>query len=388
MDIRVCFTEVSQVVMLEVPQDATTQTLRELCADAFLAHCTTQMEAEGMHTPPAHDLHLAFDGIPLQDPTERIADLGITADHTLSASWGLHWQEGNVPCRWEGTAIAVSPSGGACVVAHPSGHAHLWNMRENAPQEHISVDPVHDNFKHICAVGNNVAASVSGAIQFFSFEAGLPKDHMEIETTSRCLSLAFACNKLYLFEEASANSTPSARIFAVHNDEVPVEQDELPLHHKTQVSSAVVSQCGRLLCSSAERSNKVWCNEAGVTFELSGHRAVVTSLAVGPGVGTALSLVSGGMDKQVCVWDLATRTLKHTLKGHSGVVRAVSLSPCGSWVLSASRDASVLQWDAEHGGAPHRSFKSSGPVTSLAVSPCSQWAVFSGKAKQVEVVRL
>ncbi|KAG9130367.1 hypothetical protein Leryth_004346 [Lithospermum erythrorhizon] len=53
-------------------------------------------------------------------------------------------------------------------------------------------------------------------------------------------------------------------------------------------------------------------------------------------------VVSGGMDKLVLVWNLATGEKVNTLKGHKGQVTGVTLD--GSDIVSASVDRSLRRW--------------------------------------------
>jgi WD40 repeat protein len=55
-------------------------------------------------------------------------------------------------------------------------------------------------------------------------------------------------------------------------------------------------------------------------------------------------LVAIGDDDQVRLWELGT-TRQHSLKGHTGKVRAVAFSPDGKSLVSGSSDGTALVWD-------------------------------------------
>ena len=59
-------------------------------------------------------------------------------------------------------------------------------------------------------------------------------------------------------------------------------------------------------------------------------------------------LVSGGCDRDVRVWNMATGTSKHTLRGHTSTVRCLKMSDYRT-AISGSRDTTLRIWDLELG---------------------------------------
>lgn len=57
------------------------------------------------------------------------------------------------------------------------------------------------------------------------------------------------------------------------------------------------------------------------------------------------TLASAGDDKTIILWDVATRQLIVTLKGHTGIINSVAFSPDGKILASASDDKTIILWD-------------------------------------------
>jgi WD40 repeat protein len=72
-----------------------------------------------------------------------------------------------------------------------------------------------------------------------------------------------------------------------------------------------------------------------------GHVGEVWCVAISP---DDLTVVSGGNDHKVMVWDLPTGKLKMTLTGHEGPVTSVAISPTGEKFASGSSDNTVRIW--------------------------------------------
>ncbi|MFI2486869.1 NB-ARC domain-containing protein [Promicromonospora kroppenstedtii] len=78
--------------------------------------------------------------------------------------------------------------------------------------------------------------------------------------------------------------------------------------------------------------------------DVPGHVGTVVAVAARNDL-----LVSGGEDGAVQVWNLASRALVRSLRGHTGWVHAVAISPDGSVIASAGEDSAIRLWSTADG---------------------------------------
>ncbi|MEH2082163.1 MAG: hypothetical protein V7K89_19960 [Nostoc sp.] len=98
------------------------------------------------------------------------------------------------------------------------------------------------------------------------------------------------------------------------------------------------------------------------------HLSEVLSLAISPDGQT---LVSGGADRTIKLWNLTTGTKKipHILEGHAGRIWCIAISPDGKKIASASADYTVKIWNLQTGKILQTFAGHLGEVRAVAFSP-------------------
>ena len=88
---------------------------------------------------------------------------------------------------------------------------------------------------------------------------------------------------------------------------------------------------------------KVWNLSSQKTLTLKGHTGPINGVALSP---DRKRLASASIDQTVKVWDATSGQATLTLKGHTGGVNSVAFSADGERLASASDDGTVKVWDA------------------------------------------
>lgn len=127
--------------------------------------------------------------------------------------------------------------------------------------------------------------------------------------------------------------------------------------YSSQILSVDLSSDGQVLVSgNSDKTIQQWdINMGQLLQELQGHTEWVWCVTVAP-VGISKStcdqryiLASGSSDRTIKIWSLPTGQLQMTLRGHTGFVRSLSLSPDGKTLISGSGDKTVRLWDLDTG---------------------------------------
>lgn len=95
-------------------------------------------------------------------------------------------------------------------------------------------------------------------------------------------------------------------------------------------------------------------------------------------------LATGAEDKQIRVWDIQTRTIRHTFSGHEQDIYSLDFARNGKHIASGSGDRTVRVWDVD-GGREVLNLSIDDGVTTVAISPNGEYVAAGSLDKSVRV---
>jgi WD40 repeat protein len=144
----------------------------------------------------------------------------------------------------------------------------------------------------------------------------------------------------------------------------------LDIQHPGGVRSLAWSPGGQRLVTGANNQVTFFNAQTGAILATSAgqHTQAVTSLAWV--MRNQMQVVSGGMDKQVVVWDSKTYHAVTTYKQHNASIDMVSCSVNGQTVASSADDGFVRIWDVANGKDMHGYYQDvARPLRGMAFAP-------------------
>ena len=149
--------------------------------------------------------------------------------------------------------------------------------------------------------------------------------------------------------------------------------ETIPLGPTSALSSLSFSTDGTLLAWGHRDIDwnsevQLWDMEAGYLWGSlqGGHSDYIFSASFS---SDAKMLVTASADKSVGLWDVATKTLRFTLKGHENVVISARFSPDDSVIASSSWDNTIKLWDTRTGRLLRSLEEHQGSVRDIAFTP-------------------
>jgi guanine nucleotide-binding protein subunit beta-2-like 1 protein len=145
-------------------------------------------------------------------------------------------------------------------------------------------------------------------------------------------------------------------------------------HTKDITSVAFSSDNRQIVSGSRDRSIRLWntLGECKLTID-DAHADWVSCVQFSPVTNPNPIVVSAGWDKLVKVWTLGDEFKIFTvLKGHTGYINTVTVSPDGSLCASGGKDGTAMLWDLNDGRMLY-SLDAGDIINSLVFSPNRYW---------------
>lgn len=179
--------------------------------------------------------------------------------------------------------------------------------------------------------------------------------------------------------------------FVMYNERAPRVLDVALMHsleHDSVVCCVRFSTDGQYVATGSNRSAQIYDVQSGeLVCKLQDDSAdrdgdlYIRSVCFSP---DGKYLATGAEDKQIRVWDIATRTIRHLFQGHDQDIYSLDFSRNGKHIASGSGDRTVRMWDMESSQCVLTLSIADG-VTTVAISPDGRYVAAGSLDKTVRV---
>ena len=278
--------------------------------------------------------------------------VGVSEDNSVQV-----WDEGVIEGYMSAVlSVVFSPDGTTLASGNWDGTVRLWDVTTGTLKATLEGHTDEVNIvvfspdSTTLATASGSPSSVDTVVDLWDVATGTLKNTLEGHT-STVWSVVFSPNGTTL---ASASWDDTVRLWDVATGTLKNR-----LEHTRGVRSTVFSPDSMTLASgSDDGAVRLWDVTTGTLKNtLKGHEDVlivpdvfstnpVWSVDFSPD-GTTLA--SGYENADILLWDVASGTLKNTLREHTYIVNNVIFSPDGTTLATESRDDTIRLWDVTSG---------------------------------------
>jgi len=179
--------------------------------------------------------------------------------------------------------------------------------------------------------------------------------------------------------------------FAIFNPMVPKVLDVDLIHtlqHESVVCCVRFSHDGKYVATGCNRSAQIFDVLTGLKLFTLQDETVdavgdlyIRSVCFSP---DGRYLATGAEDKQIRVWDIASRTIRNTFSGHEQDIYSLDFARDGRTIASGSGDRTVRLWDIE-ASQNILTLSIEDGVTTVAISPDTKYVAAGSLDKSVRV---
>ncbi|MFM8893405.1 MAG: WD40 repeat domain-containing protein [Planctomycetia bacterium] len=289
------------------------------------------------------------------------------------------------------SGVVVAAGGGQAFVADDAGGVRLVDLANGSVVRSLENDlptPVALAMRpdqQRLAIGSG-----DGKVRLVNPASGETLEVLDAEAAVACIAWRGDGQRLAVGTRASAAAPPRILCFGPSTTTPPPPGREFEAYDSVEATADVLEIAFDRL------GRDVWCGGGDGMFTRGAlatpaplfkldHGGPVLSVVVSRDGGT---IVSGGADQSVRVWDAATGQQRSQMAGHTGPVLALAFSPDEAFVVSASGDRSLRLWDVGGGRQLKRVAATEETVYSVAVHPDGRTVAAGGADRAVHLVNL
>lgn len=290
------------------------------------------------------------------------------------------------------SGVVVVAGGGQAFVADEAGGVRLIDLANGSVVRTVEDDlPVPVTLAMRPDQQRLVIGSGDGKLRLVNPANGETLQVLDAESAVACVAWRGDGQRLVVGTRASAAAPPRILCFgpstATNQPQSGRELEEYDSVEATaDVAQIAFDRLGRdVWCGGGDGAVTRWALATPAPLFKLDHGGPVLSVVVSRDGGT---IVSGGADQSVRVWDAATGQQRSQMTGHTAAVLALAFSPDEAFVVSASGDRSLRLWDVGGGRQLKRVAATEETVYAVAVHPDGRTVAAGGADRAVHLINL